>query len=50
MPTIAIAKEHMEKAEELGGPDMDWSSLAAAVRIRAGLEPFREKDGSGSDE
>lgn len=43
LPTIALAKEHMERAVELGGIDMDWSSLSAVLRERAGLEPFKVK-------
>lgn len=41
MPTIEIAKENMERAAELGGKDMDWSSLSAALREKAGLPPFK---------
>ncbi|WVQ90153.1 hypothetical protein IAS59_003930 [Cryptococcus gattii] len=41
MPTIELAKKHLERAEELCGNDVDWSALAIALREQAGLEPFR---------
>lgn len=41
MPTIEIAKKNMERAAELGGKDMDWSSLSAVLRENAGLPPFK---------
>lgn len=42
MPTIELAKKHMQRAEELGGQDQDWSSLSAAVREEAKLPPYRK--------
>ncbi|KAL7418786.1 hypothetical protein Q5752_006469 [Cryptotrichosporon argae] len=42
VPTIERALGNMERAKTIGGPDMDWSSLAIAAREQAGLEPFRE--------
>lgn len=41
MPTIELAKRHLERAEELCGNDVDWSALAIVLREQAGLEPFR---------
>ncbi|KGB75866.2 hypothetical protein CNBG_1704 [Cryptococcus deuterogattii R265] len=41
MPTIELAKKHLERAEELCGNNVDWSALAIALREQAGLEPFR---------
>ncbi|WWC96577.1 hypothetical protein V866_003445 [Kwoniella sp. B9012] len=41
MPTIELAKKHLERAEELCGEDVDWSALAVALREQAGLAPFR---------
>jgi 3-hydroxyisobutyrate dehydrogenase-like beta-hydroxyacid dehydrogenase len=43
LPTIALAKQHMLRAVEMGGQGQDWSSLSAAVREEAGLEPYRKK-------
>lgn len=45
MPAIQLAKEHMQRAAELGSKDNDWSSLAVALREKAGLKPF--PDGKG---
>lgn len=33
----------MLRAAEMGGPDQDWSSLSAAVREEAKLEPYRSE-------
>jgi len=41
MPTIELAKKHLERAEELCGKDVDWSALAVALREQAGMSPFR---------
>ncbi|WWC70021.1 uncharacterized protein I206_103965 [Kwoniella pini CBS 10737] len=50
LPTIERAKDNMERSKELGGKDQDWSSLAAAVREQAGLEPYREGTNGGKGE
>ncbi|RSH94967.1 hypothetical protein EHS25_000052 [Saitozyma podzolica] len=42
LPTIELAKQHLERAQELCGNDVDWSALSVAVRERAGMEPFRQ--------
>jgi hypothetical protein len=42
LPTIEIAKKNMERAVELGGSDLDWSSLSGALREGAGLPAFKK--------
>jgi hypothetical protein len=37
LPTIELAKKHLERAEEVCGKDADWSALAVALREQAGL-------------
>lgn len=44
MPTIELAKKHMLRAVDMGGSDQDWSSLSAAVREEAELEPYRKRE------
>ncbi|BEI84144.1 hypothetical protein CcaverHIS002_0407480 [Cutaneotrichosporon cavernicola] len=44
LPTIELAKKHMLRAVEMGGQDQDWSSLSAAVREEANLEPYLKKE------
>ncbi|ORY26971.1 NAD binding domain of 6-phosphogluconate dehydrogenase-domain-containing protein [Naematelia encephala] len=46
VPTIERAVKNLNRAKEIGGPGMDWSSLAIAQRESVGLEPFRP----GSDQ
>jgi len=43
LPTIQLAQSNMQRAVELGGSDMDWSSLAAILRQDAGLPPFKKE-------
>ena len=43
-PIIDQAWNHLTTAKSLGGPDLDWSSCAAGMRITAGLPPFKGED------
>lgn len=46
LPTIQRAKDSLLKVTEMGGENLDWSALAVAARMHAGLEPFKD----GTDE
>ncbi len=41
MPSIASAKDHLDRAKAIGGQDLDWCALAIAAREDAGLRPFK---------
>ena len=43
-PIIDQAWSHLTTAKALGGPDMDWSSCSAGMRVTAGLPPFKGED------
>ena len=43
-PIIDQAWNHLTTAKSLGGPDLDWSSCAAGMRVTAGLPPFKGED------
>jgi len=47
VPTIERAVQNLNRAKEIGGPGLDWSSLAIATREQAGLEPFRAESKQG---
>lgn len=40
LPTIELAKKHLERAEESCGNDVHWSALAIVLREQAGLSLF----------
>ena len=43
-PIIDQAWSHLTTAKALGGPDLDWSSCSAGMRVTAGLLPFKGED------
>jgi len=49
VPTIERALSNLDRAKEIGGAGMDWSSLAIALREQAGLTPFRPGSDEGKD-
>jgi hypothetical protein len=47
-PVIDLAWNHLMTAKALGGPNLDWSSCSAGMRVTAGLEPFKGEDFSSA--
>jgi hypothetical protein len=43
-PIIDQAWNHLTTAKSLGGPDLDWSSCSAGMRVTAGLPAFKGED------
>lgn len=37
LPVTDVVLQHMQQVKDMGGGDLDWSSLALAVRKEAGL-------------
>ena len=37
LPIVDIVLQHMQQVKDMGGANLDWSSLALAVRKEAGL-------------
>lgn len=37
VPVVDVVLQHLQQVKDMGGADLDWSSLALAVRKQAGL-------------
>lgn len=42
MPTADTVYRHLQTSRAYGGADYDWSALSSAVRVQAGLPPFKK--------